>query len=85
MTDLSSAAFDLAIWKQAQAVVSAALRVTSSPDTEAIAAAVLRAMAEQIAPEWRRAPSAFRAGANNERHSIYLRLLAIASELEREG
>jgi len=43
MTDLSPAA---------QAVLDAAINVAESPDTEAIAAAVLRALAEYRTPHW---------------------------------
>ena len=61
MTDLSPAA---------QAVLDAAIEVAESPDAEAIAAAALRAAADQVAP------------AKLESYGIRYELLRIAAELQ---
>jgi hypothetical protein len=63
MTELSPAA---------QAVLDAAISVAESPDAEAIAAAALRAAADQVVPE-----SCF-----DSDDAIRNKLLAIADELE---
>jgi hypothetical protein len=74
MTNLSPAA---------QAVLDAAINAAESPDAEAIAAAVLRAAADQVVPEqkpWHRTGLP-----GSTRHDVRAELLAIADELEAHG
>jgi hypothetical protein len=60
------------LFPAAQAVLAAAIEVAESPDAEAIAAATLRAAADQVAP------------AKLESYGIRYELLRIAAELEAQ-
>ena len=75
MTNLSPAA---------QAVLDAAINVAESPDAEAIAAAALRAAADQVAPSDAMEPRNYIPMAI-ECQRIRVELLAIADELEAHG
>ena len=65
----------------AQAVLDAAINVAESPDAEAIAAAALRAVADQVAPSDAMEPRNYLPMAI-ECQRIRKELLAIAAELE---
>jgi hypothetical protein len=67
----------------AQAVLDAAISVAESPDAEAIAAAALRAAADQVVPEEANAVGDEHDGARYDQWTrIRYKLLAIAAELE---
>ena len=72
----------LALSRSAQAVLTAAIGVTESPDAEAIAAAVLRAAAEQVAPPVGHGVTLWDKGFNEGEWAAYTRLNVIANELE---
>jgi hypothetical protein len=72
MTNLSSSA---------QAVLDAAINVAESPDAEAIAAAALRAAADQVVPHEYLIGSDYEAAC---RQLTRLKLFAIADELESQ-
>ena len=65
----------------AQAVLDAAINVAESPDAEAIAAAVLRAAADQVCPSDAMEPRNYLPMAI-ENNRIRCEILAIADELE---
>ena len=67
----------------AQAVLDAAINVAESPDAEAIAAAVLRAVADQVVPETKRPRNQleYELGDWDARDDVRDKLLAIADEL----
>ena len=81
MTELSPAA---------QAVLDAAIKVAESPDAEAIAAAALRAAADQVVPhleepDWGACDNVhFDIELYRSHHRKRSKLLAIAAELEVE-
>ena len=74
----------IALSRSAQAVLTAAIGVTESADAEAIAAAVLRAAAEQVGPAALAGPGAtlWDKGFNEGKWAAYTRLNVIANELE---
>jgi hypothetical protein len=79
MTELSRAA---------QAVLDAAIKVAESPDAEAIAAAALRAAADQVVPEENEPANAFEEEGyvpgrlREQRQHTRTQLLAIVAELK---
>jgi hypothetical protein len=73
MTNLSPAA---------QAVLDAAINAAESPDAEAIAAAALRAAADQICMKQPLGSTDTDAGVFAAHHAISTSLLAIADELD---
>ena len=72
----------LALSRSAQAVLTAAIGVTESPDAEAIAAAVLRAAADLVAPPVGQGVTLWDKGFNEGAWAAYTRLNVIANELE---
>ena len=77
MTNLSLAA---------QAVLDAAINVAESPDAEAIAAAALRAAADQVVPEQAEPVGDSHDEAGHDQWMrIRYRFLAIADELEAQS
>jgi len=69
----------------AQALLDAAINAAESPDAEAIAAATLRAAADQVVPEQalEDMPGRFVNGCcHSQRQNTRAELLAIAAELE---
>jgi len=75
MTDLSPAA---------QAVLDAVINVAESPDAEAIAAAALRAAADQVVPQRRKPtdPDNWEEATWTAQQNTRKELFAIAAELE---